>query len=335
MSQPSPQEHIARMIQGASLAQAIHVVAKIGIADLLADGPRSTADLAAATGTHPRSLYRLLRALASLGVFAEGETQVFALTPAAETLRSDVPGSQRAFAIMMGEEMFASWGGLIDSVRTGRSAFEILHGKPIFDYLSERPEKAQVFDAAMTSIHGRETAAMLDAYDYSGIRVLADVGGGNGSTLIGILQRHPHVQGLLYDLPGVVERAKRAIEAAGLADRCRAIGGSFFESVPEGADAYMMRHIIHDWDDDQSATILRNVRKAMAANARLLVVESVIAPGNEPSGGKLLDLAMMVIPGGVERTEEEYRELYSQAGFRMSRIIPTAAEVCVIEGTPV
>ena len=175
---------------------------------------------------------------------------------------------------------------------------------------------------------------MLDAYDFSGIGVLADIGGGNGSTLVGVLGRYPEMRGILFDLPGVVERARAEIEAAGLADRCEVVGGSFFEAVPGGADAYLLRHIIHDWDDEKAAAILRNVRRAMGEGARLLVVEGVIPPGNEPSFGKLLDLTMLVIPGGLERTEEEYRRLYEAAGFRLTRIVPTAAEVSVIEGEP-
>jgi SAM-dependent methyltransferase len=335
MNQPTPQEQIARMLGGFQISQAIYVAAKLGIADLLAGGPRAIDELAQATGTHARSLYRLLRALASLGVFAEEGDRTFTLTPLADCLRRDIPGSQHAFALMTGEEQFRAWCDMIESVRTGRSAFEIVFGQPIFDYLSERPEKARVFDAAMTSIHGRETGAIADAYDFSHIGELADIGGGNGSTLIGILERHPALRGLLFDLPGVAAHAEAAVRAAGLSDRCRVVGGSFFESIPEGADTYMLRHIIHDWDDEKSAAILRNIRRVARPDTRLLVVENVIAPGNAPSLGKLLDLVMLVVPGGLERTEEEYRELFAASGFRLTRVVPTAAEVCVIEGEPV
>jgi ubiquinone/menaquinone biosynthesis C-methylase UbiE len=233
---------------------------------------------------------------------------------------------------MSGEEHYHAWGALLYSVQTGQTAFDKLYGMPVFEFLSRNEEQAQVFDAAMVGIHGRETAAMIDAFDFSDVKVLADVGGGNGSLLIGVLTKHPALRGILYDLPGVVERAKARLEAAGVLDRCRVIGGSFFESVPAGADAYLLRHIIHDWDDERATTILRNVHRVMPASGKLLVVEGIIAPGNEPSFGKLLDLTMLVIPGGKERTEEEFRELFAGAGFDLARVVPTQADVSVIEG---
>ena len=203
---------------------------------------------------------------------------------------------------------------------------------PVFDFLSRHPEQAKVFDAAMVGVHGRETAALIEAYDLTGITVLADIGGGNGSLLTGVLRHYPALRGLLYDLPSVAERAQANVQAAGLADRCQVIGGSFFESVPSGADAYLMRHIIHDWDDAKAVTILRNVHRAIGEVGRLLVVEGVIPPGNDPSFVKLLDLTMLVVPGGKERTEDEYRALYQAAGFNLTRIVPTRTEVSVIEG---
>jgi len=309
----------------------VYVAAKLGIADLLVSGPRTAADLAQATRTHAPSLYRLLRALASLGVFAEDSEGRFALTPLAECLRSDLPGSQNALAVMSGEEHYKAWGELLYSVQTGKIAFDKLFGMPCFDFLSQNVEQAKVFDAAMVGVHGRETSAMTDAYDFSDIKVLADIGGGNGSLLMSVMKKHPSMRGMLYDLPGVVDRARPAIEAAGLAGRCDIVAGSFFESIPAGADAYLMRHIIHDWDDEKSLTILRNVHRAMSPTGRLLLVEGVIPPGNEPSFGKLLDLTMLTIPGGKERTEPEYRALFQQAGFELVRIVPTAAEVSVIE----
>jgi len=330
--QLSPQEQIGRMISGNWMAQALYVVAKLGLADLVNEGPRTADDLAAATQAHPRSLYRLLRALAGMGVFAEDEHQRFSLTPLAECLRKDTPGSQWAMAITSGELFYKVWADLLYSVQTGRTAFEKVHGQPIFDYLTGHVEQAKLFDATMVAVHGRETAAMLDAYDFSGIRVLADVGGGNGSTITSILKKHPNMRGILFDLPNVAERARANVEAAGLQDRCEAVGGSFFESVPAGADAYLLRHIIHDWYNDKAGAILGNVARAMTSDGRLLVVESVIPPGNEPSFGKMLDLTMLVFPGGEERTAEEYNKLFQSAGFRLNRIAPTKAEVSVIEG---
>ncbi len=332
MQPPTPQQQLAGMITGYWVSQAVYVAAKLGLADRLADGPRTADDLARNTGTQPRPLYRLLRALASVGVFAEDAAHRFGLTPLADCLQSNVPGSQWAMAVMAGEEHYAAYGDLLSSVRTGRPAFETVYGQPVFDFLAEHPEQAALFDRAMVSVHGRETAAMLDAYDFSGVRVLADLGGGNGSVLTAVLGRHPALRGILFDLPGVAERARADIEAAGLAGRCQVVGGSFFESVPGGADAYLMRHIIHDWDDEHSARILRNVHRATGAGGRLLVVESVIPPGNEPAFAKLLDLTMLVIPGGQERTRAEYEALFQSGGFRLTRVVPTRADVSVIEG---
>ncbi len=334
MSEPTPRDDLARTINGYWLSQAVYVAAKLRIADCLADGPQPVAALAEATGTHPRTLHRLLRALASIGIFSEDDAGHFRLTPQAELLRSEAADSIWAMAIMMGEESYHAWGGLLESVRTGQPAFDRLYGKPIFAYLAEHHEKAHVFDAAMASIHGRETADVLDAYDFAGIGVLADVGGGNGSSLIGILGRYPAMRGILFDLPHVVERARANLEAAGLAGRCEIVGGSFFKPIPVRADAYFLRHVIRDWDDDDAGQILRNIRRAMPPTARLLVVEHVLPPGDAPSSGKLHDLNMLVMPGGLERTEDEFRGLFDAAGFRVERVVPVQDDLSVVEGTP-
>lgn len=332
MADIPPQAQLGQMLTGYWTSQAIYAAAKFGIADLLNEGTKSVEELASATGTKPELLYRLLRALASVGVFAEEDNKRFSLTPLAEPLRSEVEGSQRSMALMMGEEHYLAWGNLADTVQTGDNAYEKVFGKPIFDHLAEYPEKARIFDDAMTGIHGRETGAIIDAYDFSGINVIADIGGGNGSKITAILQKHPEMRGILSDLPHVVERARPNIEAAGLSDRCQLVSGDFFKAVPSGADAYVMRHIIHDWDDEKSLTILSNCHAVMSVGSKLLVVESVIPPGNEPFMGKFLDLTMMLIPGGKERTEDEYRELYDRAGFDLVRIVPTSTEVSVVEG---
>lgn len=334
MSQPTAHAQMARMITGYWVSQMVHVAARLRLADLLAEGPLGADELAHATGTHAGTLYRLLRALAGVGVFSESVEGRFGLTSLGECLRSDVQGSQWAMAVMMGDEHYRCWGELLESVHTGETAFDRLYGQPIFEYLGERPEQARVFDAAMTAIHGRETQATLDAYDFSGVGVLADVGGGNGTNLIGILGRHTPMRGMLFDLPHVVERARPNIEVAGLADRCELVEGDFFGSIPGGADAYFLRHIIHDWDDEQAGRILGNIRRTMGDGARLLVVEHVLPPGDEPSFGKLLDLNMLLLPGGVERTEAEFRRLYEAAGFRLTRIVPTEGDLSVIEGEP-
>ena len=331
MTEPTPHRQLDGMITGYWISQAIYAVAKFSIADHLKDGPRSIEELAEMTSADPGALYRLLRALASKGIFAEGEPRQFSLTPLADLLRSDAPGSKRALALMSGDEQFRAWAEIDYSIQTGEIAFEKVFGKPIFDYLGENPDKAQVFDAAMVGIHGRESDAILNAYDFSDVGILADIGGGNGSQITGMLQRHGAMRGILFDLPHVIDRAKEPIEAAGLSDRCDLVSGNFFDAVPGGADAYMMRHIVHDWSDEKSLTILRNCHQAMSSDSRLLLVESVIPPGNEPFGGKFLDLVMMLIPGGMERTEEEYRSLLGDAGFDLTRVIPTDTEISIVE----
>jgi ubiquinone/menaquinone biosynthesis C-methylase UbiE len=250
----------------------------------------------------------------------------------AEPLRSDIAGSKRALALMSGDEQFRAWAEIDYSLRTGKIAFDKVFGKPIFDYLSEHPDKARIFDAAMVGIHGRESHALLNAYDFSGIGVVADIGGGNGSQITEILKKHTRMKGIVFDLPHVIERAKERIQASGLVDRCQLVSGSFFDAVPEGADAYLLRHIIHDWDEEKCLTILRNCHRAMRPASKLLVIESVIPLGNEPFHGKFLDLHMLLIPGGKERTENEYGTLFEQAGFELARIVPTGTEVSIVEG---
>ncbi len=334
MTDANPQAQLNQLICGYWHSQCVYVAAKLGIADLLKSGPLPIEELARKTATHPMSLYRLMRALASIGVFTEETGRRFALTPVAELLQSDIRESQWAMAIMMGEEHFRAWGELLYSVQTGKPAFDKIFGKPVFDFLSQNPVQGAIFDKAMVGVHGRETAAILDAYDFSDFDSVVDIGGGNGSTLSGILGQYPALRGTLFDLPGVIERAGDTVERAGFLNRMRLVRGDFFHSVPSGADAYLLRHIVHDWDDDKAVRILENVHRAMNASGRLLVVESVIPPGNEPFFGKLLDLTMLVIPGGQERTEDEYRRLFEQAGFRLERIVPTQTEVSIIEGIP-
>ncbi|WP_437205963.1 methyltransferase [Planctomicrobium sp. SH664] len=336
MSDQSAEIQMIQKITAYWISQSLYAAAKLGVADLLKDGPRSIDDLAQATGAKADWLYRLLRALASEGVFEEDDNRCFQLTPAAELLRTDVPRSQHALALMMGAPgHYAAWGELAEVVKTGENAFEKLFGKPVFDYLGEHPEEARTFDAAMTGINGRETGAVLSGYDFSAYGVIADIGGGNGSNLIALLRQYSQVRGILFDLPHVIERARPLIEEAGLADRCELRAGSFFDSVPAGADAYLMRHIIHDWDDEKSLAILGCIRRVIAPTGKVLVLEAVIPPGNRPFSAKFLDLNMMLIPGGKERTEAEYRELFQQSGFALARIVRTCMEISVVEAVPV
>ncbi len=353
MHQPSAERRLAGMIGGYYLSQAIYVAARLGVADLLRDGPRTAGELAQASGTHARSLHRLLRTLAGCGIFAADEAGRFQITELAELLQSDVPGSLRAQALLLGGLQYAAFGELLHSVQTGRPGFDRAFGMPLFDYLAANPESAQTFDAALAAFRSQATTALLEAYDFSGCKTLVDVGGGNGNLLSAVLARYPSMKGVLFDRPHVVEHARAALHAAVRQDRCALVGGDFFESVPVGGDVYLLRHILHDWDDDKAMRILKNCRRAMNPSpyplprdrgegrvsedrpGKLLLVESVIQPGNEPSLGKFLDVAMLALTGGTERTEPEYRELLEASGFRLARVVPTSADIDVIEATPV
>lgn len=326
---------LVQLASGCWVSQALHVAARLGIADLLVDGPRSPAELAQTTRTDAGALYRVLRALASVSVFAEDEEGRFALTPLAEGLRADAPASMRAFIMMMGEDWhWRAWGELLESVRTGQSAFEHVFGCGLFAYFAARPEAARVFDAAMTSRTDQEKAAVLAAYDWPA-GTIVDVGGGVGALLAAILARRPDAHGVLFDLPHVTTDATERIEQAGVSQRCKVVAGDFFQEVPPGGDLYLLKGIIHDWDDQHALAILRNCRAAIADGGRLLVIGHVLAPGNAPSWGKLLDLEMLVMThGGRERSEVEYRALLRQAGFELERVIPTASITSLIEAVP-
>jgi hypothetical protein len=319
------------MMTGFAVSQAVFVAAKLNVAEHLAGGAAAVDELARQVGAEPDALYRVLRALASVGVFTEPSPRRFANTPLSECLRPGVPASQHAGALMIADLCYPSFGELTWSVETRRPGFDKVFGAPLFDYLAEHRAEGQGFDAAMTSIHGAETPAMIEAYGFGGFQTIVDVGGGNGSTLIDVLRSAPKARGIVFDLPGVVERTKPLIQAAGLAGRCRAEAGSFFDTVPQGADAYILRHIIHDWEDPQSVQILRRCREAMASGGKVLVVESVIPPGDEPHPGKWLDVIMLAVPGGRERTRGEYEQLFAAAGLKLQRIVPTKSPVSVVE----
>src|SRR4028118_75111 len=328
-----PQLAMLQMVSGYWVSQSIYVVAKLGIADLLKDSPKSCDELATATGTNAPSLYRVLRALASLGVFAETELNHFTLTPLATCLQSDTPNSVRARVIMLGEEQYQAWGELMHSVQTGGSSFEHIYSMNLFEYLAQNPESAKIFDEAMTNLSVTEIATIAASYDFSSIQTLVDVAGGQGLLIASILKSNPTLKGVLLDQPHVIERAKRFLEAEGLLERCQQAAGNFFESVPEGGDAYILKHIIHDWDDERAIAILKQCHKVMPDNGKVLVAEQVIPPGNQPFTGKLIDLNMLVMTdGGRERTEAEYRALFEKAGFKLTRIVPTQDEISIIEG---
>jgi O-methyltransferase domain/Dimerisation domain len=335
MPAPAPSMTLLNLIAGSWMSQAISVAAKLGIADLLEDGPRSADDLSRATETHPDTLYRLLRALAGLRIFAEDDDGRFELTPLAEGLRTKAPVSLCGYAILLGEEWYwRAWGQLLHSVRTGECAFERVFGLQVFEYLARHPQAAQVFDAAMTSRGSMEDRAVAAVYDFAR-GTIVDVGGGRGSLLIAILRRNPQTRGILFDRPHVTAGAAAPVGEAGLADRCRIVAGDFFDGVPAGGDIYLMKKIIHDWDDERARAILANCRAAMAGNGRLLLLEQVILPGNGSAFGNVADLQMLVMtPGGRERTEAQYRTLLAAAGLELARIIPTECPLSIIEAMP-
>ena len=321
---------LQQIFNGSWMTQAVWVAAELGIADLLSDGPCSVETLAEKTNSQPDALYRVMRALASAGIFAEGPARRFELTGHAFLLRSDAAGSQRAFATMMGAEFHGAWGELLHSVQTGEPGFQKRFGTPAFRYMMEHPQRHAIYDKAMGGYGQSEVQAMMDAYDFSAFGVVADIGGGSGMLMTAVLKRYPHLKGILFDLPPVAERARSAISNEGLSSRCRIEGGDFLASVPSGADAYILQHIIHDWEDVDAVAILSRCREAMGPESRLLLVESVIPPGNGPCFGKWLDL-MMLLVGGRERTEKEYKKLFSDAGLTLNRIVPTAVEISILE----
>jgi hypothetical protein len=327
-------EKLTQMVFGAGLSRAISTIAELGVADQIEPGsPQPIESLARVTGAHERSLYRILRFLASHGIFQEKDNRHFDHTPLSHCLRSDAEGSFRS-AAQIAHRISSYWDGLHHSAITGESGFTKVFAQPLFDYLGTHPDVAPIFDAAMVAIHGHETPAMLDAYDFSAVRVLADIGGGNGSPIAATLQRYPKLKGLLFELDHVIRRTRESLKAYGVEDRCSLIEGNFFESLPSGADTYLFRHIIHDWSDEQSIQILSNCRKVIPNNGRLLIVEAVVPTGNESSLAKVFDMVMLVLPGGIERTEEEYKVLLEQAGFQLSSVTPTTSVVSIVEGKP-
>jgi hypothetical protein len=331
----SPPATLMRLIVGFQVSQAIHVAATLGIADLLAAGARPTDELAAETGTHEPSLYRLLRALAAVGVFHEEDGRRFSLTPMAELLRTDVPGSLHGWAAFIGRPYFReSWSALEHSIRTGENAFQHVHGTDVWSYRAERPEESAIFDRAMQSLTGGSNQALLDVYDFGRFGTMVDIGGGNGALLAALLTAYPAMHGIVFDQEHVVANAGPVLDAAGVVDRCTLVGGSFFDEVPVGGDAYVLKSIIHDWDDERSTEILRVCRNAMADGAVLLLIERIVGPPNEDARTKFGDLNMLVNPYGRERTIEEWEALLDASGFRLEGTTPSASGLAVIEASP-
>jgi len=326
---------------GHYVSRALDLAARLGLADLLRDAPRSAGELAAESGTDAAALRRVLRLLVSVGVFDERSEDRFSLTPIGELLRSDVDGSMRsAVRLFTGVDIQDSWKELEYCVRTGQPAFrKTSPDADPFSSMASDPERAAVFDEAMAAFTHRTAIAVAAAYDFSRFGTIADIGGGNGALLLGILRAHRAPKGIVFDQPAAAERARREIERAGMASRCDAVGGNFFEAVPPGADAYLLKHVIHDWDDERATAILGRCRSAIADDGKLLLVEGVYPERIDRSlgsrGAAANDVNMLVCTGGRQRSEREFRELYAKASFQLVRIVPTPANVCVIEGRPV
>jgi hypothetical protein len=328
-----PALELRRLANGFQVTQAIHVAATLEIADLLADGPRSSDGLAAATGSDPDALYRLLRALAAVGVFREEEDRRFAQTELSEGLRSDAPDGIAGWAAFVGRPSYwQAWGNLLHSVRTGENAFRHVHGTDVWSYRAERPEENAVFNRAMQALTRSSNQALVEAYDFGRFGTIVDVGGGNGTLLALLLARYPSLEGVLFDQPHVVAGAGEALGAAGVADRCRVVAGSFFDGIPAGADAYVLKAIIHDWQDEESVAILRRCREVVPDSGALLVIERVLGPPNADAAAKLSDLNMLVAAGGRERNLDEFESLFAATGFRLAGATPTGSGLSVIEG---
>src|SRR5262245_54764454 len=334
-SELPPPVRISLLSQGQIITGTLTLAAELGIADHLVDGPRSSAELAQATSTHPRSLYRLLRLLCSVGVFTEIQPDSFAQTPLSECLRTGVPGSMRSWSRMIGlkNRHYMQAEGL-HSIKTGEPVFERVAGMEGFENNASNPKEEEIFNQAMNDIGQGAAEAVVQAYDFSGIGKIIDVGGGHGTLIAPILRKYPEMTGILFDLPHVAESARESIASAGLAQRCEIVGGDFFKSVPAGCDAYLLRWIIHDWDHDRALTILRNCRQAIGERSRLLLIESVIPAGNDFHPGKMLDYIMLLCFGGQERTEEEFERLLREADFHLNRVAPTGSHLSIIEAVP-
>lgn len=332
-----PQAILYQLAIAHYVPRALHVAAKLGVAELLADGPRPASELAAATATDAGALRRILRLLASVGVFEELDDGRFAQSPLSDCLRADAPGSARDMVLLFsGVSNQDAWRELEHCVRTGEPVYRLRGQTDPFAEMAKDPATMAAFDAAMASGTRFAAIAVAATYDFSGLGTLVDVGGGSGALLIAILGMHPHLRGVVFDQPAAADRARDAIAAAGLADRCTASGGDFFVEVPRGGDAYLLKHVIHDWDDERAIAILRSCRRAMTPDARLLLIEGIYPARIDRSlasrGAAANDVNMLVNTGGRQRSEREMRELYDAAGFAVTRVVPTPANVCIVEG---
>jgi hypothetical protein len=329
-----PHAQLIQMSTGAWVTSLLWAAAEIGLADQLGE-PKSAAEIAPGLGLRAPALHRLMRTLASLGVLTQRAESRFALTPLGEAMKSGAPGSARATLRTFGGAAFTrGFENILWSLQTGKTGFEKAHGMPAFDFLAAHPEQAALFSETMVGFHGSEPPAVAAAYDFSAFETVVDVGGATGNMLAHVLRKYEKPSGVLFDLPHVVAEAPAFLEQQGVAERVTIKSGSFFDSVPAGGDAYVLSHIIHDWSEEQCLTILGHCRKAMKPQSRLLIVEMVLPADDTPHPGKLLDMVMMVLPGGQERTEAEYAPLLAKAGFKLSRVVPTESAVSVVEALP-
>ncbi len=327
-----PYQALISMTSSHWITQAVYVAAKLGLADLLADGSRSSTQLADATDTHAGSLYRLLRFLAILGVFEQVDADRFALTPIGELLRTDVPGSGRSLALFRGDESYRAWIDLLHTVKTGEQAFARVIGAPVFEYLVEHPERAQIFNNAMT-VDSSVSAEISRVCDLSQFDVVVDVGGGNGTLLASVLSAHPYLRGVLFDRPQVIQEARENPAVKGVANRCELAAGDFFKSVPTGGDSYILSRVLHDWDDQNCLNILRQCRVAVPSRGKLLIIEPLLADEARFSYVQGFDVNMMVMSSGRGRTPDDFEKLLKMSGFRLARVVPLVVGAHIIEAT--
>ncbi len=330
----SASAELLRLITGYRISQAVYVAAKLGIADRIADGPKDAETLARETGVRADPLFRTLRALAAVGVLTLDASKRFGLTRLGQSLRTDVPRTVAAFAVFQGEESYRAFADLLHTVRTGETAFDHVYGMGHFEYLAGHPEASAIFNAAM-GVSARISGTLGEGYDFSRRRVVVDVGGGHGAVLAAVLAANPHLRGILYDLPAAVTEAPAFLASQGVAERCTIRTGSAFESIPPGGDVYLMSRLLHDFPDDRAAVLLRNCRRAIPSSGVLLLREGVLPETEVPARRVSLDLEMMALNGGRERTEAEWRALLRGEGFELSRVLPGAASQDLLEARPV
>jgi len=331
-----PHAQLIQLSTGYWVSRIVYAAAKLGLADLLTEGPKSAVELAEATHTHETSLHRLMRTLASLGILTEDTDHRFALTLLGEALKTGAPGYARSSILsLVGDCRWRSWGEFLYCLETGETGVKKAFGMTGWEYLEQHPQEMTYFQELMIGFHGHEPAAVAAAYDFSGFQTVVDIGGGTGNMLVTILDHYPVIRGVLFDLPDVVREAPALIQARGLTDRVTVEAGDFFTNVPTGGDAYLLSHVIHDWNDDQCLSILGHCHRAMNPDGRLLIIEMVLPEGDVPHLGKLADMEMLVMAGGLERTEQEYGTLLGKAGFRLASLLPTKSAVGVVEAIPV